>query len=227
MQQSILSYDKAFFLRENIKEDILKYFEKNVFLNPIEYLYNCKNSFYRNGEVEYPKYEKQRVKIFRAINLDGESYGTAINLLDILEYPDYLLEAFKQGKIDLLDLPNSVTTSLQSGKISEYHALSICKLINKKELQKRFETLYNTPQNDVAEIRLYAERRAGEILKETELNKGGNPNLSSDTTGLPKLKDIGITRDQSSDWQHIANIPEEDFIQHIRENKRNITSYIR
>jgi len=46
----------------------------------------------------------------------------------------------------------------------------------------------------------YAERKAGELLKETELNKGGNPNLSNDTTALPKLKDIGITRDQSSNW---------------------------
>ena len=51
-------------------------------------------------------------------------------------------------------------------------------------------------------------RKAGELLKETELNKGA-ATVSSDTTALPKLKDIGITRDQSSNWQRIADIPEE------------------
>ena len=52
------------------------------------------------------------------------------------------------------------------------------------------------------------DRKAGELLKETELNKGA-ATVSNDTTALPKLKDIGITRDQSSNWQRIANIPEE------------------
>ena len=61
---------------------------------------------------------------------------------------------------------------------------------------------------------MYAERKAGELLKETV--KSGNPTgtnqyeeKSNDTT-IPKLKDIGITRDQSSNWQRIANIPEEN-----------------
>jgi len=70
-------------------------------------------------------------------------------------------------------------------------------------------------QNDLAEIRLYAERRAGEILKETELAKNQYDKCqSNDTTSTPvKLKDIGITRDQSSNWQRIADIPEENLIQ--------------
>jgi len=33
-----------------------------------------------------------------------------------------------------------------------------------------------------------------------EKNKGGNPNLSTDTTGL-KLSDLGISKNQSSKWQ--------------------------
>ena len=57
------------------------------------------------------------------------------------------------------------------------------------------------------------------MLKETELNKGA-ATVSNDTTALPKLKDIGITRDQSSNWQRIADIPEESFIQYIEETKK-------
>ncbi|NQT97672.1 MAG: hypothetical protein HQ562_08030 [Candidatus Marinimicrobia bacterium] len=57
------------------------------------------------------------------------------------------------------------------------------------------------------EIKLRAERRAGELLKDTI--KPGNPQLSKPTTIEPSLKDLGITRDQSSRWQQIASIPEE------------------
>ena len=39
------------------------------------------------------------------------------------------------------------------------------------------------------------------MLKETELNKGGNPNLSIESRGSPKLKDMGISWDDSSKWQ--------------------------
>jgi len=30
---------------------------------------------------KFPEYEKQRIKIFRAINLDGDSYDTAIRFI--------------------------------------------------------------------------------------------------------------------------------------------------
>ena len=72
-------------------------------------------------------------------------------------------------------------------------------------------------QNDVAEIRLYAERRAGEILKETVEHGGDRKSKSRSTEST--LKNIGISKNQSSNWQHIADIPEEDFIQHIERTK--------
>lgn len=58
------------------------------------------------------------------------------------------------------------------------------------------------------EIKLRAERRAGELLKETV--KAGNPQLSNATT-IDKLPELGISRDQSSKWQKIASIPEDKF----------------
>lgn len=61
------------------------------------------------------------------------------------------------------------------------------------------------------EIKLRAERRAGELLKETPRAKGGNPNLSQPVSGCETLSDMGITHNQSSKWQKIANIPEEKF----------------
>ncbi len=73
-------------------------------------------------------------------------------------------------------------------------------------------------QNMCAEIKLRAERRAGELLREMEKHEGGNPNLSQDVTGSPPtLSDLGIGRMQSSRWQAIADIPEETFEAHLAE----------
>jgi hypothetical protein len=67
-------------------------------------------------------------------------------------------------------------------------------------------------QNRAAEIRLLAERRAGQLLVEME-NTGerqakerGRPKKVSSPTTLPKL---GITRDQSSKWQRFAKTIDE------------------
>ena len=76
------------------------------------------------------------------------------------------------------------------------------------------------------EIKLRAERRAGELLKETPKNKGqvlgGNIVLPPDNT--PTLEDIGITKNQSSKWQKIASIPEEKFENYIAVEKELSTA---
>lgn len=76
-------------------------------------------------------------------------------------------------------------------------------------------------QNQAAEIKLRAERRAGEMLAKTELNKGGRPteNPLHDVSSLPKLADLGISEVQSHRWQLEAEIPEEKFEQFIAETK--------
>jgi hypothetical protein len=70
-------------------------------------------------------------------------------------------------------------------------------------------------QNIVAEQKLRTQRILGGLLKEDNLNKGGNPNLSTDTTGL-KVSELGITRDESSAFQRISNLPQELFEEQIR-----------
>ena len=76
-------------------------------------------------------------------------------------------------------------------------------------------------QNDVAEIKLRAERRAGELLGEMEMHPGGNPNLLDDQTGSPaKLEEIGISRFESHRWQREASVPAERFEQYLDETRR-------
>lgn len=82
-------------------------------------------------------------------------------------------------------------------------------------------------QNDICEIKLRAERRAGEMLKETELNKG-RPSEKGlhDVTVITKLSDLGIDKHESSRWQKIAGIPEKQFeslINEVKEDNKELT----
>jgi N6-adenosine-specific RNA methylase IME4 len=87
-------------------------------------------------------------------------------------------------------------------------------------------------QNQCAEIKLRAERRAGEMLTETEKNPGGQVEHESypshESRGrIPKLSELGITWNQSSQWQKIGEIPEEsfeDYIQTTKSRKGELTS---
>jgi len=79
-------------------------------------------------------------------------------------------------------------------------------------------------QNRCAEIKLWAERRAGEMLSET-VRPGKPPKLSHDKT-IRKLPD-GISRNESYRWQRVASVPEPEFAQHIaetKEAKREVTT---
>ena len=77
-------------------------------------------------------------------------------------------------------------------------------------------------QNSAAEIKLRAERRAGELLEKMELHDG-NPRSHDGT----RLSDIGITKNQSSRWQKIAAIPQpvfEDFIEETKAAEKELTT---
>ena len=69
-------------------------------------------------------------------------------------------------------------------------------------------------QNTAAEIKLRAERKAGQTLAKT-LKRGGNPK-SHDVT----LKKLGVSKMQSSRWQAIASVPNASFEDHILKMKQ-------
>jgi phage N-6-adenine-methyltransferase len=83
--------------------------------------------------------------------------------------------------------------------------------------------------NDAAEVKLRAERKAGEMLAAMEKNAGAaTPGTrSQDVTALPpSLSDLGIDKMQSSRWQREAKVDDETFEQYLascREQQREIT----
>ena len=72
-------------------------------------------------------------------------------------------------------------------------------------------------QNYAAEVKLRAERRAGELLKELKLH-GGDRSWERSTSRLT-LRDIGVSKDQSSRWQLAATVAEEEFEEFLRKAK--------
>jgi hypothetical protein len=66
----------------------------------------------------------------------------------------------------------------------------------------------------LTEIRLRAERRAGELLAETPNAPAGRKKIGSGSQPIsvpPTLADLGITKTQSSKWQKLAALPPEKF----------------
>jgi hypothetical protein len=68
----------------------------------------------------------------------------------------------------------------------------------------------------ITKHQLRAERRCGELLKESSKNEtrqksGKYPRNGNPVAPLPKLADLGISKQQSSDWQKLAAVPEETF----------------
>lgn len=82
-------------------------------------------------------------------------------------------------------------------------------------------------ERHAAEIRVRAERKCGELLAEMPKAKGaaGNPGgqgakiVQSPNVTTQTLADLGITKRQSSEWQQLAEVPEEHFEEAMAEQE--------
>jgi len=72
-------------------------------------------------------------------------------------------------------------------------------------------------QNEIAEIKLRAERRCGQLLEKMDKSKG-NADRGKDR-GKKTLEEIGVNRNQSSNWQKLARMSNEDFEKWLEEKK--------
>lgn len=94
-------------------------------------------------------------------------------------------------------------------------------------LEAYFRQAKNTEaERRACEIRLRAERKAGELLKAMEKAKGGRPSKTSTAREEVSVTDLGITHKQSAKWQQLAEVPEEEFEAALAAPKKPSTSSI-
>jgi phage N-6-adenine-methyltransferase len=81
--------------------------------------------------------------------------------------------------------------------------------------------------NAAAEIKLRAERKAGEMLAGMEKNPGGgDQSTGNGVLPVPSLDDLGIDKMQSSRWQREAKVPEDQFeayVESCNESSQELT----
>lgn len=85
---------------------------------------------------------------------------------------------------------------------------------DKAEAIRHFLAKQNGSQEamlDAAEIKVRAERRLGELLKETV--KAGKPKLSPE--GIIRKLPEGVSANQSSKWQKVNSVPKPTFEKHV------------
>lgn len=69
-------------------------------------------------------------------------------------------------------------------------------------------------QNRAAEVKLRAERKAGQLLADLRLRGGDRRTIHGEER--VRLCDLGISHNQSKRWQKEAEIPEDDFQSYVR-----------
>ena len=87
--------------------------------------------------------------------------------------------------------------------------------------------------NHAAEVKLRAERKAGELLQQLERDKGGRPAENSFQAGTSfseyraVLTDSDIAPTTAHRWQTVAQVPDEVFEEHVatvQQEQRELTS---
>jgi len=87
-------------------------------------------------------------------------------------------------------------------------------------------------ERQACEIRLRAERRSGQLLAEMEKAKGtagsgsNQHEVWSHRSTAPVLSDLGISKDQSSQWQKLAKVPDEEFEEAVRAERPSTSGII-
>jgi hypothetical protein len=86
-------------------------------------------------------------------------------------------------------------------------------------------------ERQACEIRLRAERRAGRLLAAKEKAKRGPAKASGQgsqrvTSDHETLADLGVSKKQSSDWQKLATVPEEQFEKAVKSDRPTTTGII-
>ncbi len=142
-----------------------------------------------------------------------------------------LHERADSGRMDPLDAARQAARLVAAGHAALMRASTVAQAKRVRD-QAQAIFAYMKQQGDAENaareagvLKVRAERRLGELLSRTEMDRGGRPrkgkNRSQAANGLDAL---GVTKDQSSRWQRVASLPSEIFEAFIAEAEEVTTS---
>ncbi|MBX3436065.1 MAG: hypothetical protein KF861_01145 [Planctomycetaceae bacterium] len=152
---------------------------------------------------------------------DGELSENALEG-ELVQPTAAALEEDERGAFESSAEPRELLLLTEAHRaIAEVHGLDGIKAIrDKAEAVRKYAQSAGMGldlQNYAAEVKLRAERKAGELLSQLQLHGGDRKSEKADAR--TKLEDLGITKDQSSRWQLTAAIPSRDFEKYVTETK--------
>jgi hypothetical protein len=114
--------------------------------------------------------------------------------------------------------------------LAEVHRIDEVKDIRDKAVAMRLYAMQAKDRvliDQATEIRLRAERRAGELLKDMAAagERAVRKNMKSQAA-TSKLRDLNINKSQSSRWQKLADIPDDDFEQIVSHAQQKATAAV-
>jgi hypothetical protein len=161
-----------------------------------------------------PLDEVPLVEISHDATYDPGGEGATAALMPIPDNPQAVLEAAPdRATFVMIALDRARQWLVSAGSIEEVNELRA--RAEAVRVYTRQAELGREAENAAAEIRLRAERRVGELLKEMPRNVGGRPREAGRKTRRDdrqvSLGELGVSRDESSTFQRLAAIPEDDF----------------
>ncbi|MDR5757877.1 hypothetical protein [Caballeronia sp. LZ035] len=181
----------------------------------------------------YPKDRAaHRAAIRAAIEANPQQTNTAI------------AKTLQTSRDTVIDVRKSLTDIVDSRYVAMCTAIAECAKVDEvKDLRDKAVALevYARQANNfeaertAQEIRVRAERQCGKLLKATTKSTGGDragsgrpkqtaPAISARAIVPPTLAEQGITYKQSSQWQQLADVPDETFEQVVADKSEPITA---
>jgi hypothetical protein len=131
-------------------------------------------------------------------------------LMPIPDNPQAVLEAAPdRDTFVLIALDRARQWLVSAGSIEEVNELRA--RAEAVRVYTRQAELGKEAENAAAEIRLRAERRVGELLKEMPRNVGGRPTETGPHERPVSLGQLGVSKNESSAFQRMAAMPEDEF----------------
>ncbi len=130
----------------------------------------------------------------------------------------------KRNSIEVIEPREIAMLSGATKALAEAKDLSEVKLIRDKAVAvqqyARAAKLGLAAQNHAAELKLRAERKAGEMLSKMR-DDGERATPQTSLRSATTLPSLGIEKTQAHRWQTVAKVPAKDFEKHVAETKKS------